>query len=186
MIAARMSWSRKLEEDVPSGSLKKGRNYFLSGAVRTDRAETDRVEATVAGGGRYSVVLELWAQDEMLMASCTCPYYDDLNICKHIWAAILAAESEGHLGQIAEFEHASLEHESAFSVDDEEDEEYDSRTFQPSPKPPKTPEWKERLEELRKEPAPSHYVRPQGKRRIIYVVDAKRCLDSGGFVVQAS
>src|SRR5438477_2510566 len=136
MIAARMSWSRKLEEDVPSASLKKGRNYFLSGAVRIDSAKTDRVEATVSGGGRYSVVLELCDEDETLVASCRCPYYGSLNICKHIWAAILAAESEGHLGQVAEFEHASLEHESAFSVNDEEDEEYGSRTFQPPPKPP--------------------------------------------------
>ena len=91
MIAARMSWIHDLDQLVPSGSLNKGRNYFRSGGVQIDKGSADRVEATVWGGGRYSVVLYLDTEEETVVASCTCPHYDDINICKHIWAALLAA-----------------------------------------------------------------------------------------------
>src|SRR2546426_8518763 len=108
MISASMSWTRKLEQFVPTGSLTKGRNHFRSGAVQIDDASEDRVEATVRGGGCYSVVLDLDIDEESLVASCTCPHYDGGNLCKHIWATVQAAESNGHLGKIAEVEDPSL------------------------------------------------------------------------------
>ena len=70
--------------------------------MQIDAALPDRVEATVKGGGRYFIVLDVDMEEETIVASCTCPHYDDAHLCKHIWAAVLAAESKGHLKQIAE------------------------------------------------------------------------------------
>src|SRR6266571_3946515 len=72
MISTPMSWIRRLEQFVPSGSLTKGRNYFRSGAVEIHEASADRVEATVKGGGRYWVVLDLDV-DLQEAASHQCP-----------------------------------------------------------------------------------------------------------------
>src|SRR5438445_521883 len=102
MISTPMSWIRQLEQFVPPGSLTKGRNYFRSGAVEIHEASADRVEATVKGGGRYWVALDLDVDLQAVVASCTCPHYDDGNLCKHIWARHEAAEAEGQLGQIVE------------------------------------------------------------------------------------
>jgi len=111
MITAPMSWIHALEQFVPTGSLSKGRNYFRSGAVQIEKASEDRLEATVKGGGWYSVVLYLDMGEETVVASCTCPHYEDINLCKHIWATVLAAESKGYLRQIAKIGNPSIETE---------------------------------------------------------------------------
>src|SRR5262249_20661354 len=111
MITARVSWTHQLQKFVPSGSLNKGQNYFRAGAVQIKSGSADRVEASVRGGGRQSVVLYLDLTHETLVASCTCSYYDDLNICKHIWATVLAADSKEHLKKLAEMSQPSIETE---------------------------------------------------------------------------
>ena len=88
-----MSWTHELEQFVPTGSLKKGRSYFQSRAVLIHETSASRVEATIKRGGAYSVVIETH-EDETIVVSCTCSYYDDSNICKHIWATLLEAESK--------------------------------------------------------------------------------------------
>src|SRR5947209_19431452 len=95
MISTPMSWIRRLEQFVPSGSLTKGRNYFRSGAVQIHKASADRLEATVRGGGRYWVVLYLAVDEEIVVASWTCPHYNDGNVCKHRCATFEAAGAEG-------------------------------------------------------------------------------------------
>src|SRR5207247_4737746 len=120
MISTPMPWIRQLEQLVPPGSLTKGRNYFRSGAVEIHKASADRMEATVKGGGRYWVVLDLDVDLQAVVASCTCPHYDDGNLCKHIWASFEAAEAEGQVRQIAEMDHATILTKIEDSEDDDE------------------------------------------------------------------
>ena len=87
MITDRMSWVDELEKIVPSGSLSKGRRYFESGSVEIRKGSAERVEARVRGGGLYSV--NIYLEDDAVVASCTCPHYGDVNLCKHIFAAVL-------------------------------------------------------------------------------------------------
>src|SRR5256885_14545225 len=70
----------------------RGYEYFASGAVRDIHLEDGAIVAGVLGTEAYDVTL---AHDgNELRATCTCPFfYDHLEICKHIWAAVLAAES---------------------------------------------------------------------------------------------
>jgi superfamily II DNA or RNA helicase len=203
-----MSWIRDLEQFVPSGSVNKGRNYFRSGAVRIGKASADRVEATVSGGGRYSVVLYLEMEDEIVVASCTCPHYEDMNLCKHIWATVLASESNGHLKQIEEMAEPSIETEiehddSADDVaatdsedwldEDGEDREFyrppryrhESRLTPPAGKASKVEAWKQHLTSLRATIPTQIPMGTVAKRRIIYVADVSQSLSAGGLVVQA-
>src|SRR5262245_18051496 len=87
-----MRLSQVFASQVSHKSRSRGYQYFASGAVRDLRISDGAVVATVAGSDDYDVTLE--QKDDRLAATCTCPYFTDrLEICKHIWAVILAAEA---------------------------------------------------------------------------------------------
>ena len=89
-----MRLSQVFASYVSSRSRARGESYFRSGAVQNLVSHGGRVEGTVVGSQAYSVVLVPSA--DMIAGSCSCPYFDDhLEICKHIWATILAAEDKG-------------------------------------------------------------------------------------------
>jgi superfamily II DNA or RNA helicase len=85
--------SQFLSDQVPSGSRSRGRSYFSLGAVRSLTNENYLTQATVRGSKLYTVWVE--ADRSLLRASCTCRFFiDQVEICKHIWAVILAAEAQ--------------------------------------------------------------------------------------------
>jgi superfamily II DNA or RNA helicase len=84
--------SQFLAPQVSQRSRSRGQAYFIGGAVHNLTARDGGLDATVQGSEPYFVRLE--ASSDLLTGSCTCPYFSDrLEICKHIWAAILAAEA---------------------------------------------------------------------------------------------
>jgi|SRR5580704_8849429 hypothetical protein len=89
-----MRLSQVFASSVSSRARTRGESCFRSGAVERLTSHGGVTEATVMGSEAYSVVLQ--PSDDMLSGSCTCPYFaDHLEICKHIWATILAAEARG-------------------------------------------------------------------------------------------
>src|SRR5262249_22763165 len=88
--------TRVLARDVPGGSRSKGRLYHLDGAVTKIDGSAWSVKATVRGSHEYLVRID--RQRDAFQASCECPYFfDRVEICKHIWAALLEAERRGLL-----------------------------------------------------------------------------------------
>ena len=74
----------------------KGNRYFLGGAVRGIEGTDTDVVATVRGSALYSV--HLHRDGDAFTATCQCPYFTDRrDLCKHIWAVVLAADAEGFL-----------------------------------------------------------------------------------------
>ena len=70
----------------------RGYEYFASGAVGDIHAADGAIVARVVGTRTYEV--RLVHERNELRVTCTCPFfYDNLEVCKHIWAAALAAES---------------------------------------------------------------------------------------------
>jgi hypothetical protein len=91
-----MALTTRLLRDVPSDIRSRGRDYQSRGLVRIRHGDAFTVRASVRGTEPYQV--ELKREGTTVTASCTCPYYDDnLAICKHIWATLLAAERAGYL-----------------------------------------------------------------------------------------
>ena len=72
--------------------------YYYDGHVELLECHRERVSAAVRGSGHepYSVYLD-WsrAAEREVEASCTCPRYQDGFLCKHIWATMLAVDSQG-------------------------------------------------------------------------------------------
>ena len=80
-------------------SQERGRRYFLRGAVSYIEGDARSVHAGVQGTHLYDVRVAL--DKHVIRASCTCPYFErEFAPCKHIWAALLAAEQSGLLAQV--------------------------------------------------------------------------------------
>ena len=79
----------------------RGSTYFHTGRVCLVETSRDRpFEALVSGTQSYHVVIDIERQRRAwtLLVSCDCPYgnsFDDL--CKHIWATLLALDEGGAL-----------------------------------------------------------------------------------------
>src|SRR5512135_1033459 len=83
--------SHEFEPEVQS----RGRRYYQEGRVQIASEDGQSVLAIVQGAsGDYEVRLD-WtdAGDGFVEASCTCPYFDERRLCKHIWATMLAADT---------------------------------------------------------------------------------------------
>src|SRR5262245_7313788 len=81
---------------VSSKSQARGASYFFGGRVTRIRSDSTSIAASVRGEQPYDVSLTL--NGDRLSATCTCPYFEDhYEACKHIWAAILAADDAGSL-----------------------------------------------------------------------------------------
>jgi len=67
--------------------------------VKIRMGSPTEVGARVQGSDLYSVALK-WS-DGKLCSGCDCPFFEEHgNLCKHIWATILEAWEQGHLGEV--------------------------------------------------------------------------------------
>jgi len=75
---------------------QRGEKYFRERRVQIQEGSSERVEAEVSGSGKYEVTLE-WTGSQ-LAVSCECPHFlDQDQLCKHLWATVLAADAKHHL-----------------------------------------------------------------------------------------
>jgi len=88
-----------LRASVDPGVVARSRAYAR--AVRIVSADTTHVDALVQGTHEYEVFLTV--EGTRLVASCTCPFFDDrFEPCKHAWAVVEAAVAQGHLNALAD------------------------------------------------------------------------------------
>ena len=88
--------TEQIADEVGRLAQERGREYYRRGAVQRIEGDGTAVKAVVQGTLRYRV--EILRIDDFVDYSCSCPYYErELEPCKHIWAACLAAERRGYL-----------------------------------------------------------------------------------------
>ena len=91
-----MGLTDQLGAIVPSAIRERGRELHHRGAVHIYRANDLEVRAYVMGSRMYPV--DISNEDGELRIECGCPYFEgDAGICKHLWAAFLAADAAGYL-----------------------------------------------------------------------------------------
>ena len=192
-----MSFANRCSSDFPSQIRSRGEQYFRERRVQLDEIHDDRVEASVSGdSGQYDVTLD-WscAGEGFVDATCTCPYYRDSGLCKHIWATILTAEAEG-AGPKAGHRKLTVV-EAGYDDDDyldDEDDDYDQRYLPSSRRAPSSRAptgWKRQLEaafEHDDGPDDDHEVffspRSQKTREAWFVLDVAACLETNAVVVR--
>jgi superfamily II DNA or RNA helicase len=205
-----MSLTGKFRSLIDSAVRSRGNSYYHGGAVRIMEGDERFVRAFVRGTDKYTVLLSI--KGENFSVSCTCPYYEDRDICKHIWATMLAAEASGYLdgsgGEpsrllLADARSSEDGDDDDYEEDDyeeeEDDYEYDLRERRktaagiqssrpyPQQKAPAATAWEQQLRRL------SHAMTGTAKRRerpwpssreLLYVVDAAATMEGRGIIVE--
>src|SRR3972149_7626899 len=169
--------SEKILKQVDTISRERGKLYFLAGAVKRIEGDAWSVAARVQGSHLYGV--RIGFADDFLEVNCSCPFFDrDLVTCKHIWAAVLAAEREGFLKGPAS--RAELDLIETYDGDDEFADEIGQDRRPPKEPPP--PSWKQQLLTLRgamgSAEARMAGMAPPG-REMLYLIDARETLEQG-------
>lgn len=169
-----VSLTQALAREVPGGSRAKGRWYFLEGAVTRIEGTASSVDATVRGSHDYHVTIR--REGSVFTVACECPYFSDrLTICKHIWAAFLAAErNQWLLGDGSVPLDPVLE---AVDPEDGSDPELRTKPFRPRLDPSGKrahAAWERFLEDFSRSLTEADAQRPVGKfagAQIVYVID---------------
>ena len=101
-----MSLASKLSHEFAARIQYRGAQYFRNRAVEVRFQSPVRLEAIVSGRLDYPVRLAI--SDGRLKVACTCPYFDQGEECKHIWAAILEADRLNSLSVAARYQRLVL------------------------------------------------------------------------------
>src|SRR3954470_9242943 len=70
----------------------RGERYYSNGAVEIEYALGNLLEATVTGGEMYDISAQI--DGETLRVECTCKFVEQGELCKHIYATLLAADKQ--------------------------------------------------------------------------------------------
>ena len=126
-----MKLSKRLEGEFSAAVRQRGQTYHWQHLIRIRAGDASHVEAEVTGTERYGVTLTWDAP--FLSVWCDCPYFEDQGPCKHLWAAILAAEGQNYLSHAANSPELILDDESpddeGFSIDEDEDDLEEGEPF---------------------------------------------------------
>ena len=85
-----MSWQKMFAPWI----LNRGRNYWDDGCVERLCQDGGTVTAVVSGTEDYDVEIEMGRGGSIEYMSCTCPYAEEGNNCKHMAAVLFAMEEE--------------------------------------------------------------------------------------------
>ena len=197
-----MSLAQKFTDEFSHTSRIEGAKFFQRNEVKIDDNGPDWVDATVKGGPLYGVTL--LREKGAVRYSCECPYYASTgDPCKHVWAALLAADARGLTDQWQTSRRLDL------LPDGEEDYEDDhviegaplmsalaaavQRMARPGQgrrnyrRKARTAEWKQSLASLRDAMQASERAQkadwPPG-REVLYIVDVQRTLEGHGLIVE--
>ncbi len=85
-----LALSSRLSRFFSSKVRQRGSEYFFGRAATINSLTSDFLIDTVLGTNEYEVVLEL--DGDLLHADCSCPFAQQGELCKHIWAMILSAD----------------------------------------------------------------------------------------------
>jgi len=151
----------------------RGFAYFRSGAVKILEHSDFYMLAQVKGNRDYFVQLTLTL--DSLEIACTCPYFDNGEDCKHIWATMLAADSKNYLSGVDLYRPLKL-------VYDDEAVEDLKLLEDDKPAPAPQPLWQQQLTVITNSinnALPTERNSWPDNREIYYIVDPQASRSSG-------
>ena len=103
-----MNWEKLIAENFDPGAVSRGRDYWKNGRVRSVKWQTGgdgpTLISTVRGSsGNYDQVTHVDLDLENIDGDCTCPVSYN---CKHVVAALLAANPESIESEAGDFAHS--------------------------------------------------------------------------------
>lgn len=87
----------QLARSFPFAVRTRGRDYFSQGAVEILEVGARSIRALVQGSSLYVVTVSWSSVDLSVEVECSCPYFNDRGLCKHLWATLLQVDSDDSL-----------------------------------------------------------------------------------------
>ena len=194
-----MSLTSKFAEEFSPTARQEGARIFESGRALVDAPEAQWIEATVRDGRSYCV--QLTREKGAVRYACECARFNDSGEpCKHVWAALLAAEAEGFTHEWTTTRRLDLLPDDDFiDLVEEDDGPMGTRAFRAvqhaernrnsRTKGRKVPDWHRSLAALQQAMQASengpYQTWPPG-REVVYIIDAPRTLEGKGLVLEVN
>ena len=183
-----MTLCTEVAGQVSSRIRDKGEQYYRNGRVKLTSGNSVIVRATVRGSQPYDV--RLGRLRDTIVTRCSCPYFqDNLDICKHIWATLKAAEGASYL-QDVERSNGNLRLQPFDALtDDDLPRRPRSRAVERrnKPKAPAPPAWKKQLNLVHRIPdnhAEEYVPLWPARREILYIVDVTQTMQGHGLSLE--
>lgn len=148
-----LAFANEVLHSFDSGVRSRGASYYRGGKVRITSGSDGLVTAIVRGGRDYNVSVELI--ENHLVASCSCPYFEGTDLCKHLWATLMTAAEVGYLRDADKVSHLQISCDGNFFESEDsvsaEDDDIDSEDddLQPGPLQPPQFAWETRHQNSR-------------------------------------
>ncbi|MPZ91270.1 MAG: helicase SNF2 [Actinobacteria bacterium] len=172
-----------LTDSFPATIRSRGRDYYRSGAVDLVEGDSSEVHALVSGQYLYTVDLALTGDG--LAVSCSCPYFDDAGVCKHVWATLLCAQDRGYLTDHWDTAESPMGGWRE-ALDDFDDDGSDEAAFRP-PVPARRgspPRWDQRLGAISRGRDDDEARRWPAGREILYLFDPAQTRARGHLILE--
>lgn len=182
-----MSLATREKLYYPSKIRSRGRDYFQFGFVTIHERTSENVLAIVENGSGdfYDVTIDFVpGTNDIEMAECSCPYYEDTGECKHLWATILQIDADDKNPATQPAKHlAAQASRKATTVR--------SASAKRAPKPPSQPDWMIELRRLANELATTTNVLPPAnsgdlisrRAQFWYVIDISRSVNKDSVTI---
>ncbi len=175
-----MSLSSLVSHEFSARTQYRGGQYFRNKVVNVLNHSHDQVEAKVRGHSFYFVRFAL--RNGSFLAACTCPYFQDGEACKHLWATILEADKNNYLPNTAQYHRLrfAFDFDSVSELIQKEDASVSSNRNAKRPAPPE-PFWQQQLKQLANAIGPTQSVANAwpSTRQIIYLLDPQATKTAG-------
>ncbi len=136
------------------------------------------------GSQPYQVMLK-WSGSK-LAVFCDCPYFSDQGqICKHLWAAILAADEQGYLSDATAANKISLDTHTLSDQIADQDNDIAQTSQVASPTKPQPPAWRTQLSHIALSAASHATGVPPWPihSEIVYLIDVAKSQTTGNVVL---
>ena len=190
--------SLRLARFVTRSAQTRGAEYFAARRVHVLHTTEVDVHVMVRGSHPNEYEVSIAREGNAFLAACSCPYFcDSLELCKHIWATVLAVEQKslllGDTGAYpADPQLEPMAPEEAGLVDDDyEDDDFALEPWQPPPprvKPARVvvrpDRWTEFAERLAHAPQPAASPLSTAPEQLLYLIDVRASLQASALVME--
>ncbi len=169
----------QLARSFPFAVRTRGQGYFLHGAVEIVDVGTRSIRALVQGSSLYVVTVSWSSVDLAVEVECSCAYFNDRGLCKHIWATLLQVDSDDSVkevearlyGRVAALESVPQREENSQPV---------------SKKGASKALWEKQLDRIQASmPAPATWA-GESPDEVVYLIDVEKTLKAGMLCIEVA
>ena len=163
----------QLARSFPFAVRTRGQGYFQQGAVEIVDVGARSIRALVQGSSLYVVTVSWSSVDLSVEVDCSCPYFSDRGLCKHIWATLLQVDSDDSI-QDPQSDGSSFESDGQRETDSPRaSRQRSSKTV-----------WRRQLEKIEASMASPAVSVGEPREEMVFIIDVDKTLKTGMLCIE--